>query len=525
VKKHRLAKLLSILMIMAFLVSAGAVSCGPTAGPPPAGEQPPGGQLPGEQPPGGPAPGEQPPGGPPPGGPTPGGPPPGDEVAIMFVADPDVIPQGGCTMLRWEVNPPGEWRVLLDGQEVPRAGEREVCPPGTISYELLVETPGGSQTRAVTVNVGGGPPGPQPTQPGPGPQPTQPGPGPAPTPAPGSGCAGAPTFSYFTASSNSITAGQQVQLSWGAVTNGTSGPLVGSVVLSPGGFGEVGSPGSRWASATTTTTYRLTATGCGGTATKDVTVTVGGAAPAATATPHPVGPTATPHPAGPTATKQAPTSTPAIILTAVLIPVPAATATATTGSTTSAVRLTNKCGRLIEGVYIRKKGESSWGSDRLAQSGSIELGSARTFQLAPGNYEMRALCCDGQVVSEHSVTLSSGTYDWTVIAALDIHNDTDGTLVVLYIYPSGVAESDRVEWLSRAPSWPGCDVNPADPTIPPYQVMRCYFSPGYYDMWVYVTPPGATQYTLYKYYHYETADVEGNSAWFVKTQFWTPPAD
>jgi hypothetical protein len=58
------------------------------------------------------------------------------------------------------------------------------------------------------------------------------------------------------------------------VTNGATGPLVGSVVLTPGNFGEVGSPGSRQVSPTSTTTYTLTATGCGGTATKSVAVVV-----------------------------------------------------------------------------------------------------------------------------------------------------------------------------------------------------------------------------------------------------------
>jgi len=440
--------------------------------------------------------------------PTPGGPPPGGEVAIMFVADPETIPQGGCTTLRWEVNPPGEWRVLLDGQEVPQAGEREVCPPGTISYELLVETPGGSQTRAVTVNVGGGAlgPGPQPTQPGP--QPTQPGPGPGPTTAPGSGCAGAPTFSSFTASSNSITAGQQVTLSWGAVTNGTSGPLVRSVVLTPGNFGEVGSPGSRQASPTTTTTYRLTATGCGGTATKDVTVTVGGAAPAATATP---------HPAGPTATKQAPTATPYGILVTAIPWVPAPTDTATTGSTMAALQLTNKCGRFIDSVYIRESGESSWGSDRLSQNDYLGHGEARTFQLAPGDYNMRAECCGQKVVSEHSVSLSSGTYDWTVIAALDIHNDTGEQIEELYIVPSTQAGWGN-NLFEQEPSWPGCATYGWSPyALVAGHVVRCYFSPGSYDL------RAVTRYG--QVYSTQQANLQGNSAWFVKTQFWTPPAD
>jgi hypothetical protein len=287
-KEHRSAKPLVMVLIMVFLVCTGAVGCGPTAGPMP----------------------EAPPGGPPPGGNVPGGPAPGGELQVILLAQPEMVPPGGCAMLHWEVSPPGEYRVLLNGQEVPLLGDQQVCPPGTTTYELLVETPSGPQVRTITVNVGGGPGGgPGPTPQGPGPQPTPGGPGPVPTGGPGGGCAGAPTFAYFTASPSTIYGGQQVQLSWGEVRNGTNGPLVGSVVLSPGGFGEVGSPGSRWASPTTTTTYRLTATGCGGTATKDVTVTVGGASAA----------TATPHPGGPTATKQAGAATSTATPTSIVV--------------------------------------------------------------------------------------------------------------------------------------------------------------------------------------------------------------
>jgi len=519
IKTHRVANLLSVLVLMAFLVSVGAVSCGPTAGPPPG--PTPGGPPPGEQPLGGQLPGEEPPGGPGPGG----------ELQLVLVANPDMVPPGGCAMLHWEVTPPGEYRVLLDGQEVLPLGEQQVCPPGTTTYELRVETPGGPQVRTVTVNVGGGPgggpgptppgPGPQPTPQGPGPQPTPGGPGPAPTGGPGEGCAGAPTFTYFTASSTSITAGQQVQLSWGEVRNGTSGPLVGSVVLSPGGFGEVGSPGSRWASPTTTTTYRLTATGCGGTATKDVTVTVGGGGSVATSTPHPGGPTATKQAtaAAGTATRT-PTPTTVVILGTVIPFVPAPTAT--TASTTAAVQLTNKCGRNIESVYIRKKGESDWGSDRLAQSGSIGPGAARTFQLGSGDFQMRALCCGGLVVSEHSVTLSSGTYDWTVIAALDIHNNIDAEYQVdkqietLYIMPW-----PQNDWgddlLEQEPSWPGCSNYGGQRVIPGGESLRCFLYPGRYYL------RAISRYGMV--YTASYVNVQGNSAWYVATEFWTPPAD
>jgi hypothetical protein len=194
-----------------------------------------------------------------------------EEVGIFFAVDPDAIPQGGCAMLIWEVLAPEEWSSLLDGREVPHIGEQEVCPASTTTYELLVETPDGPQTRTVTLHVESS------QEPTPAPEPIQQtvpttGP-PGPTPIQPAGCPGAPVISSFTVNPSTITAGQTATLSWGRVTNGNSDVLVRSVVINPG-LGEVGSPGSRVVSPGSTTTYTLVATGCGGTAQKQVTVTV-----------------------------------------------------------------------------------------------------------------------------------------------------------------------------------------------------------------------------------------------------------
>jgi len=114
--------------------------------------------------------------------PTPGEPPveqqlEGQRVEVInLMVEPDVIPPGGCAMLHWEVIPPGDWRVLLDGQEVPHIGEREVCPENTTPYELLVEAPGGPQVRTVTLHIEGAPPPEEPPPPEEGPPPEEPSP-------------------------------------------------------------------------------------------------------------------------------------------------------------------------------------------------------------------------------------------------------------------------------------------------------------------------------------------------------------
>ncbi|HUV72798.1 MAG TPA: hypothetical protein VMW79_00690, partial [Anaerolineae bacterium] len=92
-------------------------------------------------------------------------PPAGGPESIFLIVDPDTIPQGGCAMLHWEVQPP-EFPTFLNGREVPPVGESEECPEGTVTYELLVEGPGGPQARSVTLHVeGGAPPEPTPKPP------------------------------------------------------------------------------------------------------------------------------------------------------------------------------------------------------------------------------------------------------------------------------------------------------------------------------------------------------------------------
>jgi hypothetical protein len=197
---------------------------------------------------------------------------PGEAELGMFLAvDPDVIPQGQCAMLIWEVGAPDEWGVLLDGSEVSHFGESEVCPPGTTSYELLVETPDGPQVRTVTLHVEGGT---EPTAPS---QPTST-PATVPSPTAPPGCPGAPVISYFRANPSTINAGGTSTLEWGRVTNGNSDVLVRSVVIQPG-LGEVGSPGQRPVNPQTTTVYTLIATGCGGERRQEVTVVVSQAPP------------------------------------------------------------------------------------------------------------------------------------------------------------------------------------------------------------------------------------------------------
>lgn len=190
---------------------------------------------------------------------------------IFFTADRMTIAPGGCTGLEWNA---GRFEsVFLNGEPVEREGRREVCPPGTTAYVLKVETGAGMTIREVMISVEGGEPEQEmvPEEPGPEPQSSQ---QQSSQGQSASGCPGAPVFFSFSASPATITSGQTSTLTWGKVTNGSSSILVKSVILEPG-FGEVGSPGTKTVKPSKTTTYTLKATGCGGSASRSLTVTVG----------------------------------------------------------------------------------------------------------------------------------------------------------------------------------------------------------------------------------------------------------
>ncbi|MCJ7433938.1 MAG: hypothetical protein MUO77_10660 [Anaerolineales bacterium] len=187
----------------------------------------------------------------------------GEVQIVFFTANRTNIQSGECAILEWSVQ--GSSWITLNEERVESAGLREVCPAETTSYRLAADAGTEILEREITIIVeGSGQPQPQ-QQPQTQPQPTQ--------PQAQSGCAGSPVITSFSATPTTITAGQSATLSWGKVTNGANGTFVNSVVLDPG-FGEVGSPGSRVVNPSTTTTYTLKGTGCGGTITKQVTVVV-----------------------------------------------------------------------------------------------------------------------------------------------------------------------------------------------------------------------------------------------------------
>ena len=225
---------------------------------------------------------------------SPPGTPPGAQPSggpqISFTADRNSIQPGECVNLSWNVQGEGFFGVELNGQPVSATGQKQMCPTEFTVYAITVDIGSTVLRSEVAVAVAGSALPQQPSQPaapqGSG-QPSQP----AQPPQSTGGCPGAPVFTHFESNPPFVESGKAATLSWGPVTNGATGGLVGSVVLS--GFGEVGSPGSRVVYPTGSPIYTLTATGCGGTATKTVQVGT-----YAIGTPIPITPTPATPPGG-----------------------------------------------------------------------------------------------------------------------------------------------------------------------------------------------------------------------------------
>lgn len=83
-----------------------------------------------------------------------------NEIEVIFFADRPDIEQGECTVIRWEVA--GGFAVFLGDEEVPKAGERDVCPPETRLFQLMVDAGDHMEERAFEIIVH--PPGEGPTE-------------------------------------------------------------------------------------------------------------------------------------------------------------------------------------------------------------------------------------------------------------------------------------------------------------------------------------------------------------------------
>jgi len=160
---------------------------------------------------------------------------------IQFDASPSVINVGEVAYLRWSVTEANSVSIDNGIGSVALAGQMPVSPTATTYYNLTATNLAGEATARTQIIVQGTI---------------------TPTPSPTSA---RPTIVSFLADHQLITPGQSVSLSW-KVTGANT------VTITP--VGQVNSEGSISVQPTATTTYILTATNSGGTATAGITVTI-----------------------------------------------------------------------------------------------------------------------------------------------------------------------------------------------------------------------------------------------------------
>jgi hypothetical protein len=190
--------------------------------------------------------------------------------ANNFITDRANLTAGECARLSWDIQ--DVEIVELNGKSVARKDSVEVCPTVTTTYTLKGLAGGGPPKveESIVIKITGSQPPviihTQAVE-----NPVIPAMVPTKTQATNL-CAGKPVIAYFNANPSTVDAGQSVVLSWDAFTNSPANAL--SHVILNNGIGSVGGIDKHTVNPSATTTYTLTADGCGGFVNKTVTVTV-----------------------------------------------------------------------------------------------------------------------------------------------------------------------------------------------------------------------------------------------------------
>jgi hypothetical protein len=171
------------------------------------------------------------------------------------------------------------------------------------------------------------------------------------------------------------------------------------------------------------------------------------------------------------------------------------------GPTMGTLALTNGSGADITSIRFRLSGNSSW-TDMLAFGEVVQKGQSRSWLMTAGTYDIRAYIRD-QVLDERLNVGIAGTYNWTVLAALDIWNSPPNWWPIeeVHIFPEGASEGPNL-------------LNPGE-TISPGAVRRFNLAPGVYTF--IVKGPGGG----YPRGHHNSA-VAGVCAWSPGTSIFDP---
>lgn len=137
------------------------------------------------------------------------------------------------------------------------------------------------------------------------------------------------------------------------------------------------------------------------------------------------------------------------------------------------VRVVNNSSQEICYLYISPAGNETWGPDWMGQDTTIPAGSARTFQVPLGTYDLRADDCDHNPLSVQSgIPIEATGITWKLEdveeASLTLVNNLDIPICYVFISPSR-----STDW---GANWLGNE------TIPPGGSYTFHLPTGTYDL-------------------------------------------
>jgi hypothetical protein len=113
----------------------------------------------------------------------------------------------------------------------------------------------------------------------------------------------------------------------------------------------------------------------------------------------------------------------------------------------------NESGETICYLYISPTTNDEWGEDWLGSAGTIASGETRSFDVAPGDYDLRAENCDSSRISEvFGVSVSSSGFTWAIpFVPITLHmvNSSSATVCYVLISPS-TSDIWGGDWLGRS---------------------------------------------------------------------------
>jgi hypothetical protein len=140
-----------------------------------------------------------------------------------------------------------------------------------------------------------------------------------------------------------------------------------------------------------------------------------------------------------------------------------------------AVNVVNESGTTICYLYISPTSSDEWGEDWLGSAGTISSGDSQSFEVAPGDYDLRVEDCDTSRIAEvFGVSVSSSGYSWAipfVPVTLRMVNNSSATVCYVFISPS-TSEYWGGDWLGHSETiGPGGSRDFAVPPGQNYDVM------------------------------------------------------